>query len=174
MGMITVVCATNRPGNHTRKVVQKYLTLISEKEKSCSLLSMEDLPADFAFNDAYGKRSKAFQDLLDKHVAPASRLVVISPEYNGSFPGVFKMFLDAIKPEIWEGKKVALVGVSAGRAGNVRGMDHLIQIFHHLKMVVLPNQIPISSLGTIMDDAGFEHSETVDLMKEQLEQLIKL
>jgi chromate reductase len=172
--MITVVCATNRPGNHTRKVVQKYLELVKERDHNCSLLSMEDLPKDFAFNDTYGKRSVAFQQLLDKHVTPASKLVVISPEYNGSFPGVFKMFLDAIQPEIWQGKKVALVGVSAGRAGNVRGMDHLIQIFHHLKMVVLPNQIPISSLGAIINDAGFEHSDTVALMKNQLEQLIKL
>lgn len=172
--MITVVCATNRPGNHTRKVVQKYVDLVKEMGEEVSLLSMEDLPRDFAFNDTYGKRSSEFQALLDNHLIPAKRLVVISPEYNGSFPGVFKMFIDAIKPEIWHGKKACLVGVSAGRAGNVRGMDHLIQIFHHLKMIVLPNQIPISSLNQLMDDADFNHSETVDLMRKQLVEFIKL
>ena len=170
--MITVVCATNRPGNHTRKVVQKYYELVKAKDKTCSILSMEDLPNDFAFNDTYGKRSDAFQELLDKHLIPADKLVVISPEYNGSFPGVFKMFIDAIKPEYWHGKKACLVGVAAGRAGNVRGMDHLIQIFHHLKMTVLPTQIPISSLGAIMDDEEFNHSETVHLMEDQLEEFL--
>lgn len=170
--MITVICATNRPGNHTRKVVERYLALVKAKGLASSYLSMEVLPLDFAFNDAYGRRSEQVQKLLDTCIHPADKLVVIAPEYNGSFPGAFKMFLDGIKPETWRGKKVALVGVSAGRAGNVRGMDHLIQIFHHLKMVVLPNQIPISSMGALMDETGFNHQETLDLLNQQLDELI--
>ena len=69
-----------------------------------------------------------------------------------------KSFFDAIPPDTNRGKKVALVGVSSGRAGNLRGMEHLTGVLHYLSMQVMPNKLPISRLlasgaqGVTLDD----------------------
>ena len=79
-------------------------------------------------------------------------LFFVIPEYNGSFPGIFKAFIDASDiRSSFHGKKVCLIGVSDGRAGNLRGMDHLTNICGHMKMNVLNLKIPISSVGSLID-----------------------
>jgi chromate reductase len=83
---------------------------------------------------------------------------VVSPEYNGSFPGVLKLFLDALSvkdyKKTFSGKRVSLIGVASGRAGNFRGMEHLTGIFNYLNMIVMPNKLPISSVEKVIDEKG--------------------
>ena len=60
------------------------------------------------------------------------------------------MFFDALSVrkygESFKGKKVALIGVSAGRAGNLRGMEHLTGFLNYLGMIVYPDKLPISNI----------------------------
>ncbi len=173
--MTTIICATNRPKNQTRKVVEAYRNVVEKTGDDARVFSMEELPPDFIFNDSFGRRTTPFSALVETHIHPAEKLVIVAPEYNGSYPGIFKAFLDANNPKIWEGKKVALVGVASGRAGNIRGLDHLVQVCHHLKMLVSPLQIPISRLDSLMEENGaFSHQITLDLFAEQYNQLTDL
>ena len=172
--MITIICATNRPKNQTRKVVDKYAELLKKKGQEVLVFSMEDLPDDFSINETYGKRSDSFDQVLDHYFKQSDKLVIISPEYNGSFPGVFKMFLDAVHPRLFTGKKAALIGVASGRAGNLRGMDHLTDVLHHLQVEVLSYKVPISLLDKLLDEQGrFEHRETIDLLEKQIEKFLR-
>ncbi len=144
--MTTIICATNRPNNQTYKVVEIYRELLRDLGSEVQVFLMEDLPNDFLSADAYQDHSPAFNQIVQKYIGNADRFVVISPEYNGSFPGVFKGFIDAFSPSLWSGKKVGLIGVASGRAGNLRGMDHLTDIFHHMDVDVMPFKLPISRL----------------------------
>ena len=92
--------------------------------------------------------------ILDTYIAPIQKFVVVMPEYNGSFPGILKLFIDAIHPDLLRRKKVALLGVSSGRAGNLRGMEHLTGVFNYLGVFVHPNRLPVSSVLTLLDDKG--------------------
>lgn len=171
--MTTVICATNRPKNQTQKIVEFYASTLNNLGEQTEVLGMNELPKDFIWTESYGNRTDEFNGLVDKYIIKADRLVIVAPEYNGSYPGVFKAFLDANSPSIYQGKKVALVGVASGRAGNIRGMDHLVQVAHHLGMSVLPNQIPISKLHEVMDDSGvFNDEETGNLLKLQAAELL--
>lgn len=152
--MITIISATNRPNSNTLKVAENYLQLMEKQDVKVKLLTLEHLPADFAFAELYGKRSPKFQQLLDEYIVPAQKFVIIVPEYNGSFPGILKTFIDAIHPDINRGKKAALVGVSSGRAGNLRGMEHLTGILNYLGLYIHPNKLPISSVLTVLDQEG--------------------
>jgi NAD(P)H-dependent FMN reductase len=118
------------------------------------LFSFEMLPENIAFGEVFNKRSDNFQQLLNEFILPAQKLVFIVPEYNGSFPGILKVFLDAVHPDVNRGKKTALLGVSSGRAGNLRGMDHLAGILNYLGMHVHPNKLPVSSILTLLDADG--------------------
>ena len=152
--MITIISATNRPNSSTLKVAKHYQQLMEQKGEQTQLFSLEKLPVDIAFNELYDKRSAAFQQILDTYIAPIQKFVIVMPEYNGSFPGILKLFIDAIHPDLLRRKKVALLGVSSGRAGNLRGMEHLTGVFNYLGVFVHPNRLPVSSVLTLLDDKG--------------------
>ncbi|MEM9022322.1 MAG: NAD(P)H-dependent oxidoreductase [Bacteroidota bacterium] len=172
--MISVFCATNRPLNVSRKIASFYQELLQSKGQEAQLLSLEDLPVDFAFNnEVYGDDNAEFREVVRTYVAPVNKFVVVAPEYNGSIPGVFKAFIDGIWPEMLAGKKVALVGVASGRAGNVRGMDHLTNIFNYLEVQVLPYKLPISGVDNLLDESGtLTDRKTIDVMEKQIEALV--
>jgi chromate reductase len=152
--MITIISATNRPNSSTLKVAKQYAQLLEKQGVNSKIFSLEALPADFIFSDLYGKRSEKFQQLLDEFIIPAQKFVIIIPEYNGSFPGILKTFIDAIHPDINRGKKVTLLGISSGRAGNLRGIDQLTSILHYLGLHVHPNKQPISGIAALLSEDG--------------------
>jgi NAD(P)H-dependent FMN reductase len=77
------------------------------------------------------------------------------PEYNGSFPGILKLMMDnSDVRKAWWHKKIMMVGVADGRAGNLRGLDHMTNILHYLKAHVLFNKLPISRINEEISDAG--------------------
>jgi len=172
--MITIISATNRPQSNTLKIAQNYAQLIEKQGVETKLFSLEQLPADFIITDLYNKRSENFQQLLNEFIIPAEKFVFIVPEYNGSFPGVLKTFLDAVHPDTNRSKKVALVGVATGRAGNLRGMDHLTGILHYLGMHILPNKQPISSVLALLNaDGSLKDENTIKALEKQIGEFVK-
>jgi NAD(P)H-dependent FMN reductase len=97
------------------------------------------------------------------------------PEYNGSIPGVLKTMLDLTDyKKTWQWKKALLVGISTGRAGNLRGLEHLTSILNFMKVVVHPNKLPISLIDKVMDEKGVLHNEfTLHAINKQLDEFIK-
>lgn len=171
--MIIVISATNRPHSNSLKVAKKYTQLLDKKNVMCKMFSFEELPKEFLFSDLFGKRSETFQQLLEKYIIPAQKMVIIAPEYNGSYPGILKSFFDAIHPDMNRGKKVALVGVATGRAGNIRGMEDLTGVLNYLGMYVLPNKLPISGFLRLVDENGDITDEaTVGAIEKQAMQII--
>lgn len=173
--MITIISATNRPNSNTLKIAKNYAQLMEKQGVESKLFSLESLPVDFTATDLYNKRSENFQQLLNEYIVPAKKFVFIVPEYNGSFPGILKTFIDAIHPDINRGKKAALVGVSSGRAGNLRGLDHLTGILHYLGLHILPNKQPISSVLTLLNEDGtLKDENTIKVLEKQIGDFIKM
>lgn len=173
--MITLISATNRPGSFTEKVAAVYRQRLEAKGVDYRYLSLMDMPQDLINNKMYDlPRNAAMQELEAQYLIPATKFIFIMPEYNGSFPGVLKAFIDASDiRQCFHNKKAALVGVSDGRAGNLRGMEHFTNILNHIKINVLHLKIPISGIGSHFDDAGrFTASEAVELMDQQIDLLL--
>jgi NAD(P)H-dependent FMN reductase len=150
----TVISASDRPGSNTSKIAQHYLHLLEEQGIHAEYFSMEDLPSDFFTEGDYGASPHSFAQVLNSAIIPSTHLVFAVPEYNGSFPGVLKHFLDIVNPKIWNGKKAALVGIATGRGGNMRGLDHLTGVFHYLQMEVLSDKPLFSSIHLHLDGEG--------------------
>ena len=111
--------------------------------------------------------------LEKKWLLPAEKYIFISPEYNGSLPGVLKCLIDVSDvKKVWKGKKALLTGVSKGRAGNLRGMDHLTGIMHYVGTVVHPNKLPISIVDTLFNEDEMGHQETLRVINQQLDEFI--
>jgi len=170
MEKIVIISGTNRPNSNTLKVSKIYKKIADELGAEAILFDFQQLPHDIAFTESFGNRSKAYDDLLNECIRPYQKFIIVMPEYNGSFPGILKTFLDSLHPRDWNNKKVCLVGVADGRAGNLRGMEHLTGILHYLKMHVYYNKLPISLVNKIMDEHfNFNSEEQLKVCKAQVE-----
>ena len=163
--MITIISGTNRD-NNTKKVALEYQRLLKEKNVDSFLLALDEQNV-FARNDAFVKMENEF-------LKPADKLIIVMPEYNGSYPGILKLMIDNTEvTKAWWHKKVLLTGVSTGRAGNLRGMEHLTGSLLHMKMLVHPNRLPISIVDKLMDDNNrFSDAGTLKAIDVQLEEFL--
>ena len=171
--MITIISSTNRPGSSTLKVAQYYQNKLQANGVESGLLSLSQLPSNLIETDLYGKRSKAFEPIQDM-ITNTQKFLFIIPEYNGSYPGVLKTFIDACSfPESFYEKKTALVGVSSGRYGNIRGVDHFTGVCHYIHLHVMPLKIHIPSVHKELDEHGnFFKADTTRFIDEQLDKFI--
>jgi chromate reductase, NAD(P)H dehydrogenase (quinone) len=169
-----ILSCTNRPESNTLKVCAIYDKLLQDIDVGSFLLDFRTLPRDIAFSGTFGTRSDEFSAIIEKYIRPFHRFIFIVPEYNGSFPGILKLFLDITHPRDWNDKSACLVGVSDGRAGNLRGLEHLTGILNYLKVHVYHDKLPISVINSVMNDAGeFVSPGQQKVCKAQVEGFLK-
>ena len=115
--MYTIIAGTNRMGSATLNVAKEYQRFLKDKGITASVLSLEGI--NLMYRDA------ALEKIENDILIPTTKFIFLLPEYNGSFPGALKMLIDISKSNtIWWHKKALLTGLSTGRAGNLRGMEH--------------------------------------------------
>jgi chromate reductase len=165
--MYTIISGTNRIGSHTLKIAREYQQILNDKNIESVLFSLE--------NVNLLKRDEAFEKIENGIIVPTRNFIFISPEYNGSFPGALKLLFDTTKNyRVWANKKALLTGISAGKAGNLRGMDHLSDILNFLDITVYPNKLPISMIDNLINDEKKLHNaETLAAINKQLDGFIK-
>jgi chromate reductase, NAD(P)H dehydrogenase (quinone) len=164
--MYLIISGTNRRESFTLRIAELYQSILIKKKIDAALLSLVGL--DLL------ERNPSVLELEKKWLLPAEKYIFISPEYNGSIPGVLKCLIDVSDSrKVWKGKKALLTGVSKGRAGNLRGMDHLTGIMHYVGTVVHPNKLPISIVDTLFNDEEMAHRETLRVINHQLDEFIK-
>lgn len=171
--MVTIIASTNRPNSSTLKVAQYYRRKLAEKGFETNLLSLMDLPEALIATDLYGKRSQAFQSIQDM-VHKTQKFLFVIPEYNGSFPGVLKTFIDACDfPVSFYEKKAALVGLSSGKYGNIRGIEHFNGVCGYVHLHVMPLRIHIANIRQELDtDGNLFLPDTVKFTDEQMDKFI--
>ncbi len=169
MEKITILSCTNRPNSLTQRLSLYYQNCLKAEGFEIQLLDFTTLPSDMAFSETFGKRSEGFKQLIQTYVSEVHRFVFIIPEYNGSYPGILKVFLDSVSPKEWTNKKALITGVAEGRAGNLRGMDHLTGVLNYLKVNVYHNKLPISGISKVIDaDLVVQNPETAEAVKQQV------
>lgn len=163
--MITIISGTNRD-NNTKRVARDYQRFLSEKNIESVLFALDE--------HAVFERDDNFLKMENEFLKPASKFIIIMPEYNGSYPGILKLLIDNTDiAKVWWHKKVLLTGVSTGRAGNLRGMEHLTGSLLHMKMLVHPNRLPISVVDKLLDsDDHFSDAGTISAIQTQLDEFI--
>jgi len=171
--MVTIISGTNRPESNTQKVAKYYQKTLALKGLESTIFNLEDLPDNLIASDLYGKRSPEFQ-IIQEMVTQTTKFLFIIPEYNGSFPGVLKVFIDACNfPESFYDKKAALVGISSGKYGNIRGVDHFGGVCSYLHLNVLPLRLHIATIKAELNEQGdFFKEDTLKFTDQQINKFI--
>jgi chromate reductase, NAD(P)H dehydrogenase (quinone) len=110
---------------------------------------------------------------LKRRIREADAILIVTPEYNYSIPGVLKNAIDwASRPygdNAWNEKPVALMGASIGTIGTARAQYHLRQVFVFLNMFPINQpEVMISNAGERFDAEGNLRDETTKKLIRQL------
>ena len=93
---------------------------------------------------------------LREKIAGADGVLIATPEYNYSIPGVLKNAIDwASRPpdQPFNGKPVGIIGASPGRFGTARAQYHLRQCFVFLNASVLNKpEVMVGGAADAFDD----------------------
>ena len=104
------------------------------------------LITDDAGEDAKDPRFSAAMERADA-------LVIVTPEYNHSFPGLLKHVLDTCLKEYIH-KAAGIVGVSAGAFGGTRVIEHFQPVLRELGLVSIFWDVNFGNVATVFDSNG--------------------
>lgn len=172
--MITILSATNRPVSNARVIADIYLDLLQQRGQEARILDLTDLPPDFITSALYKNTGKntAFNKLVET-VETSTKIVFVVPEYNASFPGVLKAFLDGLNyPVSLQHKKAALVGISTGTQGGALALSHLTDVLNYMGMHVLAAKPRLMHIHKHLQDRKLTNTLYQDLLCQQIEQLL--
>ena len=172
--MITIIVGTNRTEAVSRQVAEYYQNLLTQRDVPSQLLDLHEIPADFLTTALYENngQNEAF-NALSAMIAESEKLVFIVPEYNGSFPGILKAFIDGLTyPSPMRDKKCALVGVSSGTQGGSIALSHLTDVLNYLGTHVLALKPKLAVIEKYFDGQAFSHRIYREVLDTQADQLI--
>ncbi|MGC9942485.1 MAG: NADPH-dependent FMN reductase [Verrucomicrobiota bacterium] len=152
--MITLVVGTNRPGSSTRKVAAEIERIYSDLQVPLHVLDLATLPPEIFSPDSYAEKPKSFHPFSEA-ILQSTGLHVVTPEYNGSVPGVLKYFIDMLKfPESFENRPVCFTGLAAGDWGALRPVEQLQAIFIYRNAHIYPIRVFLPQIYKLLDDSG--------------------
>jgi NAD(P)H-dependent FMN reductase len=99
------------------------------------------------------------QSTIGGRLADADAFVVVTPEYNHSFPAPLKQVIDTFSVE-WRAKPAAFVSYG-GISGGLRAVEQLRQVFAELHVVTIRDTVSLHGVwshvgpdGRLIEDAA--------------------
>jgi chromate reductase, NAD(P)H dehydrogenase (quinone) len=153
--MITIIAGTNRPGSNTLKLAKQLEPMYQAAGNETCILDLMQLPAEVFQPGVYAEKPEQFTREFVEPVLQADGLVVVCPEYNGSFAGILKYFVDLLPfPESFECRPVAFVGIAAGQFGGLRPVEQMQQVFGYRNAYVFNRRVFITGAYKVFDAEG--------------------
>jgi chromate reductase len=162
-----------RKGSYNKALIRTAVEVAPENV-AVEIFDLEGIPLfnqDFEANPP--QRVKEFKE----KIRAADALLIATPEYNYSIPGVLKNAIDcASRPKAempLEGKPIAIMSASTGRFGGARAQYHLRQAFIFLNMqpVNRPEVMLSDALHNVDADGNVTNEQTRQLIRQLLEAL---
>ncbi|MCE7062827.1 NAD(P)H-dependent oxidoreductase [Dyadobacter sp. CY343] len=158
----------------SRKIAEYYQTILNHLDAPSIILDLINLPHDFTVSALYHNTGKnedfnSLKSLLEQ----TDKFVFIVPEYNGSYPGVLKAFIDGLPyPNSFANKKAALVGLSSNMQGATIALSHLNDVFSYLGMNTLALRVKLGQIRNHFQDNVISNALYKELIELQAGQLI--
>jgi chromate reductase, NAD(P)H dehydrogenase (quinone) len=163
-----------RKGSYNRSLLRAAVELVP-KGANLEILDLEGIPP---FNQDLENQPPQKVKEFKAKIRAADAILIVTPEYNYSIPGVLKNAIDsASRPygdNAFEGKPVAVMGASVGMLGTARAQYHLRQSFVFLNMypVNQPEVMVPFANEKIDKDGNLTDMKTREKIKELLQSLV--
>ncbi|GAB2441821.1 NADPH-dependent FMN reductase [Nocardia tengchongensis] len=147
MTRIGIILGSTRPNRNGAQVARWVLDAASARgDADYELIDLRDHPLphfDESVPPMFGPSANAHTRAWAARVAPFDGFVIVTPEYNGGYPGVLKNALDHVFAE-WNDKAVGFV--SYGVNGGARAVVQLRAVCSTLGLADVGYQVGISVL----------------------------
>ncbi|MEI7031347.1 NAD(P)H-dependent oxidoreductase [Streptomyces pratensis] len=150
---VAVILGSNRTGRFGPVVADWFLSRAAGHpgiETDLIDVVEADLPAALSFSP--GPEDAARIEAVSARLAAADAFVVVTPEYNHSYPAPLKSLIDWHREE-WQAKPVAFVSYG-GISGGLRAVEHLRQVFAEQHTVTIRDTVSFHHAGALFDDTG--------------------
>ncbi|WP_405759067.1 NAD(P)H-dependent oxidoreductase [Streptomyces sp. NBC_01420] len=150
---VAVILASNREGRFAPVIADWFLAHADGHpaiETDVVDVAALDLPTALAY-----RLEPSTRELLadvSARLDGADAFVVVTPEYNHSYPAPLKNLIDWHRAE-WQAKPVAFVSYG-GVSGGLRAVEHLRQVFAELHTVSIRDTVSFHNAGAQFDDEG--------------------
>jgi len=162
--------------NSYNKSVLRAAAKLAPKGSSLDLLDLDGIPG---FNEDLEQDFPPHAREFKVRVKAADAILIVTPEYNYSIPGLLKNAIDwASRPygdSAWNAKPVAIMGASVGMLGTARAQYHLRQTFVFLNMFPLNQpEVMIANAAEKFDGHGnLTDAKTEQKIKELVDALVE-
>ena len=161
--------------NSYNKSLMRAAMELAPKDAKLEIFDLEGIPP---FNQDFENRPPEKVKEFKAKIRAADAILIATPEYNYSIPGVLKNAIDwASRPygdNAFEDKPVAIMGASGGMIGSARAQYHLRQTFVFLNMhpINKPEVIVTFASEKIDEKGRVTDEKTREKIKELLESLV--
>ena len=171
--MILIIVPSTRPGGKSAVIAEEYKAAVEAHGDEAQILNLVDFTPEMieATHYTFAQDRGGF-DRIQELVDASGKFVFVIPEYNGSFPGLLKVFIDACRyPDTFQGKKAAMIGLSAGTQGAAVAMAHFADVLNYFgahTLALRPRFIRINDAikdGVLLDE---EYRYFIQLQAEQM------
>ena len=168
-----IVSATNRPGSNSKKVALLLQKIYKDLGCSTPILSLQDINFEPLLQNPYPEKLPSEVQKTISLLNHSSGFTLVCPEYNGSFPGIFKFFVDHWSyPETFEYRPIAFVGLG-GRFGALRAVEQLQQIMGYRNGFLYPQRIFMQNINDLLKEGELNNTEIKSLLIEQAKGFLK-
>jgi NAD(P)H-dependent FMN reductase len=141
---LKIISCTDSPNSQSLEIANYIKSLYEKEGVHPEVISLEDFPLKDVHGGKYGEEI-ASVIAFRKPIINAEALLFVIPEYNGSFPGILKMFIDYLPyPSALIKKPVAFVGTAGGAFGGLRPVEQFQMVTNYLDALQFSERIFIS------------------------------
>lgn len=170
-----IICGTNRPGSRSLEISKLLQNLYKEFDSETpEIINLQDLNLSDLKDEHYGNDDKPaiISNAIEK-VNSSDGLIMVVPEYNGSYPGALKYFIDHWSyPQSFEKRPVCFVGLG-GKYGALRPVEHLQGVFGYRNSFIFPERVFIDNVWNILANGKINDDTINQLLESQTKNFIQ-
>jgi len=152
--MIVLISGTNRENSNTSRVTELAREILEIQGEQAFVVDLTSLPPETFTSASYERKPEALTPIQDAILA-ADGILTVVPEYNGSFPGALKYFIDLLRfPESLVDKPAGFIGVAAGRWGALRPVEQLEMVFQYRHAHIFGRRLFLPGIHNLLDSNG--------------------
>lgn len=149
---LEIISGTDRPNSNAMRVSKYVQRLYRETGAEVGITDLQQFPLEAVKGGQYGEDVPEVKKFI-RPVLGADGLIMVVPEYNGSYPGILKLFIDYLPfPRAFEKLPISFIGESSGSFGALRAVEQLQMVAGYRNAYVFPERVFISRIHENFDE----------------------
>lgn len=155
MSHIAIISSSVRVGRISHRVALYFKDYITQNNLgSAEILDLKEYNFPM-FDERLSHQQNPLPAAVDfsEKIKKAAGIIIVTPEYNGGYPGSLKNAIDLLYPE-WYRKPIAISTVSDGTFGGTQVITSLAFSLFKMKALLVPAMCPMPKAKELFDELG--------------------